>query len=307
MFLKARLRGIVCGLMCRWQRSKRLFAAGLAFAALLTSSIVAAQFQRGMGGRGGFGGRRGGPPPIPNRGDYPTWEYPSDFQEDVFTFTRVQYDSGGFGGRGGDNWQNDYPDCDWNLSFRLHQLTAMAVDPNGKVVRLTDPEMLDHPFIYMSNVQFMSLNEDEIVALRNYLLKGGFLLADDFWAPAAWRHVRSVMRQVFPDRSPKELTLEHDIFHFVYDLKEMPQVPSIHAWRRGDKFEYWHGDPEGDEAPHFWGLFDDKNRLMALLCHNNDIGDGWEREGEEKEYFQQYSEKFSYPLGINILTYIMTH
>ena len=68
-----------------------------------------------------------------------------------------------------------------------------------------------------------------------------------------------------------------------------------------------HGDPEGDEAPHFWGFFDDSNRLMALLCHNNDIGDGWEREGESPEYFKEYSVRVSYPLGINIVTYAMTH
>ena len=79
------------------------------------------------------------------------------------------------------------------------------------------------------------------------------------------------------------------------------------AWRRGDKFEYWHGDPEGDEAPHFYGLNDDEGQLVALLCHNNDIGDGWEREGEDIEYFKEYSERYSYPLGINIVAYAMTH
>lgn len=273
---------------------------------VIGTSMLFAQWQRGPGGGGGFGRGRGGPPALPDRSDYPTWEYPADFRQDVFTFVRIQYDS--LGRRGfGEHWRNDYPDCDWNFSFRLQQLTSLAVDPNGKVLRLTDPELFDHPFIYMSNVQNMDLSEAEVDALRGYLLKGGFLMADDFWAPAAWRHVRSVMQRVFPDRSPRELTLDHDIFHIVYDLKELPQVPSIHAWRRGDKFEYWHGDPEGDEAPHFYGMFDNSGRLMALLCHNNDIGDGWEREGEEKEYFQLYSEKWSYPLGINIVTYAMTH
>lgn len=227
----------------------------------------------------------------------------------MFTFARIQYDSfgGGRGGRGGQHWSNDYPDCDWNFSVRLKELTSLDVHPNGKVLRLTDPELFDLPFIYMSNVQQMSLSGEEIAALRRYLLNGGFLMMDDFWAPAAWRHVREIMQVVFPERQPRELPLTHDIFHTVYDLQELPQVPSILAWRQGDKFEYWHGDPEGDEAPHFYGITDDQERLMVLMCHNNDIGDGWEREGEEIEYFKAYSEKYSYPLGINIITYAMTH
>ena len=84
-------------------------------------------------------------------------------------------------------------------------------------------------------------------------------------------------------------------------------MPSIFAWRDGYDFEYWHGDPEGDEQPHFQGYFDADGRLMAIFCHNNDIGDGWEREGENSEYFHEYSEKKSYPIGINIVTYALTH
>ena len=159
----------------------------------------------------------------------------------------------------------------------------------------------------MTNIQRMQLSEVEFDALRRYLLNGGFLMADDFWAPQAWTHVYSQMKRLFPDREPRELSPDHDIFSLVYQLEGTPQVPSIHAWNQGYTFEYWHGDPQGDEGPHFWGIFDDDDRLMALLCHNNDIGDGWEREGENAEYFRTYSERVSYPLGINIVTYAMTH
>ena len=92
----------------------------------------------------------------------------------------------------------------------------------------------------------------------------------------------------------------------VYDFKTKPMIPSIQAWRRGWEFEYWHGET-ADEDPHFWAIYDDNGRMMALLCHNNDVGDAWEREGEETAYFRKYSEKLSYPLGINIITYVMTH
>jgi hypothetical protein len=260
-----------------------------------------------LGAGAGFAqGARGRMPNRATRDAPPTWTLPEHFQHDVFTFVRIQYDSAG-SARRGSNWDNDFPDCDWNFSARLHQLTSLQVDPRGKVIRLTNPELFDYPFIYMSNIGAMRLREDEVLALRRYLLSGGFLMADDFWAPASWRNVQAEMKRVFPDRKPRELNDDHPIFHLIFDLKGKPQVPSIFAWRDGHTFEYWHGDPQGDEAPHFWGLFDDRDQLMALLCHNNDIGDGWEREGEDQEYFRLYSERVSYPLGINIVMYAMTH
>jgi hypothetical protein len=116
------------------------------------------------------------------------------------------------------------------------------------------------------------------------------------------------MQQVLPGREPRELTLDHPIFHSVYDLAKLPQVPSIRAWQRGLTYEDWHGPFEnGDTSPHFWGYFDDQQRLMALFCQNNDIADGWEREGEDVDYFRDYSLKSSYPFGINLITYVMSH
>ena len=153
----------------------------------------------------------------------------------------------------------------------------------------------------------MVLRPEEQIALRKYLLNGGFVMMSDFWNPEGWANVHNQMRAVFPDREPVELTLDHPIFHFVFDLKELPQITDIQTWYRGQSFEYDHGPSGGDEAPHFWAYFDDKGRMVALLCHNNDLGDGWEREGENKEYFRECSEKYSYPMGINIITYVMTH
>ncbi len=261
---------------------------------------------RGRNGGMGFGGGRGEPQSV--RSDYQEWVNEPAFSKDVFTFVRIEYRSAG--GRGGSfgGWKNDYPDCDWNFSIRLRQLTSMKVDPNGRTLRLTEPELFDFPFIFMTNMGSMELDSEEQKALRDYLLRGGFLMADDFWAAAEWKHIREVMRQVLPNREPVELSLSHEIFHMVYDLAKLPQVPSIRAWRVGMTYENWHGPFEnGDTSPHFWGYFDDQQRLAALFCHNNDVADGWEREGEEIEYFQTYSQKCSYPFGINIVTYAMTH
>jgi Domain of unknown function (DUF4159) len=256
--------------------------------------------------RRGFGGGREARQST--RADYPTWESKQGFSRDLFTFVRVQFDSSG--GRGSDfgGWRNDYPDCDWNFSFRLQQLTSLRVAPEAKTLRLTEPELFDYPFLFMTNMGAISIDAQERWALRKYLLQGGFLMADDFWAAAEWNHIRQTMRQVLPDREPRELTLDHDIFHIVYDLKKLPQVPSIRAWQRGLTYEDWHGPfTGGDTSPHFWGFFDDNQRLVALFCHNNDVADGWEREGEEIEYFKKYSLPVSYPFGINIITYAMTH
>ena len=238
----------------------------------------------------------------------PNWQVEPRFKHDVFTFVRVRYDSsGGWGrgrgrgyGRGG--WATDFPDSDLNFSFRLQQLTSLKVNPDPIYLDLTDKRLFDYPFLYMIEPGDMYLNDDEVAALRKYLLSGGFLMVDDFWGEDEWNTFYENIKRVFPEYEPQELPLSHPIFHCVYDLKEKPQVPSIHAWWNGMTTERW----DAREA-HYRGIFDDKGRMMVLTCHNTDLGDGWEREGVDPNYFKEMSEKWSYPLGINILVYAMTH
>jgi hypothetical protein len=252
---------------------------------------------RGFGGPGGM---------LPSREDFPTWELDQRYAEDVFTFVRIQYDSyGPFGWW--DRWDNDYPDSDWNFSLRLQQLTSLKVNPDSKVLTITDPALLDYPFVYLAGVQYIAFSPPEQRALRRYLLNGGFMMMDDFWSPDGQRNVLRAMQDVLPGIAPVELTIDHEIFHNVYDLKELPQVVDYKTWSSGDRFEYMHSGVGGDERPHFFAYHDQDGRMMAILCHNNDIGDGWEREGENTDYFEQFSVKYSYPLGINIVTYAMTH
>lgn len=249
------------------------------------------------------GGRRRS---MPDRSEFGTWEIDPDFKDDVFTFVRIQYESyGSFGWWS--RWDNDFPDGDWNFSFRLQEMTSLQVAPMSKVLRLTDPDLVDHPFVYMAGVGKIILSDLEQKAFREYLLNGGFVMMDDFWSKESIDNVKMEMRGVFPDIEPVELTIDHPIFHNVYDLKKLPQVVDIRTWREGYLYEHRHGYSGGDERPHFWAYFDRHGRMMALLCHNNDLGDGWEREGEDHEYFLRFSEKMSYPIGINILTYALTH
>jgi len=264
----------------------------------ITATVVLAQR------RGGFRGFSGG------RGEVPEWSNEPGFEKDVFTFTRVQYDSGygrGWGRGGGGGWRTDYRDADLNFSFRLQQLTSLKVDPEGKVLRITDPELFDHPFIYIVEPGRLEFSEEEVKTLRRYLLSGGFLMVDDFWGEAEYANLYDEMKRVFPEREPQELPLEHPIFHCVFDLHEKPQIPNFQT---GEESQYNGGitwERSDAKVPHYRALFDDKDRMMVIICHNTDNGDGWEREGEYEYYFREFSEKKAYPLGINIVFYAMTH
>jgi hypothetical protein len=204
-------------------------------------------------------------------------------------------------------WQTDYPDADLNFSYRLQQLTSLHTDPDGMILELTDPRLFDYPFIYMIEPGYIYLEDDERAALRSYLLNGGFLMVDDFWGDEEWEGFYRELKQVFPEREPVELPLDHPIFHCVYDLKERPQIPAIGYARQMANGEVYSAQGYGTEEVHYKGLFDDNGRMMAMICHNTDLGDGWEREGEDPWYFREFSEKKAYPLGINIIFYAMTH
>jgi hypothetical protein len=255
--------------------------------------------------------RRMAPGAIPeDRRGVPDWKVDERFKKDVFTFVRVEYDSGwGGGGRRGwgGGWATDWPDSDLNFSFRLQQLTSLKVNPEPIWMRLTDERLFDYPFLYMIEPGNLMFSEEDVVALRKYLLNGGFLMVDDFWGDYAWQNFSREMKRVFPDREPTELPLDHEIFQCVYRLKEKPQVPSIHSWQGPGSNVTWEYHDGNCRDVHFKGLFDDKGRMMAIICHNTDLGDGWEREGENEDYFHEFSEKKSYPMGINIVTYAMTH
>jgi hypothetical protein len=247
-------------------------------------------------------------------GSLPVWSNDPEFEKDVFTFARIRYTSSGGGwgwGRGGNRWYTDAPDADLNFGFRLQQLTALKVYPHEKDIELTDPELFDHPFIYIVEPGALEFSEEEVKILRRYLLSGGFLMVDDFWGEREWLNLYEQMKRVFPEREATELSLEHPIFHCVFDLKEKPQIPNVGlgtesldpnspvfgvTWERPDA-----------RTVHYKGIFDDKGRMMVIICHNTDLGDGWEREGDNEGYFREFSEKRAYPLGINIIFYAMTH
>jgi hypothetical protein len=242
-----------------------------------------------------------------DRGDIPMWSNEPGFEQDVFTFVRVIYSSGWGRGRGGGGWRTDWPDADLNFSYRLQQLTALKVDPEGRTLELTNPELFHYPFIYMAEPGRLQLDEEEVKALRRYLLNGGFMMVDDFWGEAEYANFYDEIKRVFPEREPVELPLEHPIFQCVFPLKEKPQLPSMHHVQRYRGTPYESYEREDAEQVNYRAIFDDKGRLMVMICHNTDLGDGWEREGEDEYYFREYAEKKAYPMGINIIFYALTH
>lgn len=234
----------------------------------------------------------------------PKWTNPPNFAHDVFTFARVKYFSGGRRSRGG--WTTDTPDSDLNLSYRLQQVTSMKVDPDGRFLRLTDPDLTDYPFLYIVEPGALALGDDEVFALRNYLLNGGFLMFDDFWGETEWLNVEEVMKRVFPEFQFVELPLDHELYQRPFTIKSKGQVPNVGL---GMASEHTGRTWERDDATevHHRAIFDQHQRLMVLATHNTDNGDGWEREGEYEYFFRNFSEKISYPLGINIIFYVMSH
>jgi hypothetical protein len=236
-----------------------------------------------------------------------TWENDPKFRKDVFTFVRLRYSEGGRGRRWrGGSWDTDYPDSDQNFSYRLQQLTSLKVNPEPVVLDIMDEKLFEYPWVYMIEPGDLLFSEEEVTTLRRYLLNGGFMMVDDFWGESEWENFYEQIKRVFPDREPRELDLTHGIFNCVFPLKSKPQIPSIHAWYnfQGTGITWERRDAE---TPHYKGIFDDKDRMMVIICHNTDLGDGWEREGDNFEYFREMSEPKAYPLGINIVFWAMTH
>ncbi|MBI2424357.1 MAG: DUF4159 domain-containing protein [Candidatus Hydrogenedentes bacterium] len=247
------------------------------------------------------------------RGGWDPYEPPARdiYPSNTFTFCRIEYTSKWGWGRRGGRWRTDYPDSDLNFSERLSELTTIAVNRtrDGRVehvvVRLEDEDLYHYPFIYMIEVGDLDLANAEADRLRDYLLRGGFLMVDDFWGEDEWQNWEMEFAKVFPpEEYPMfEIPLSHPIYNCVFPVHEAPQIPSIHAWlNSGETFERWDG-----QKPHYWGVNDKDGRLMAVICHNTDLGDGWERESENHQYFEEFSVKKAYPMGINIVVYAMTH
>lgn len=221
-----------------------------------------------------------------------------------FYFTRGIYsDEFAIGDDLGGSWSIDYPKADRHFLLALERLSIIDTASDEYAVKLTDPELLNRPFLYALEAGAMQLNDTEIIALRNYLLAGGFLFIDDFWGSWAWDNLAEQMLRVFPDREIKEVPPGHSIFHTVYDIREVKQVPNK---SNGISFESRGITHESDGIqPHVRGIYDDEDRLMVVINWNTDLGDAWEW-ADHPDYPSDFST-YAVMLGINIVVYAMTH
>lgn len=147
-------------------------------------------------------------------------------------------------------------------------------------------------------------NEDA-ARLRTYLLKGGFLWVDDFWGSYAWDVWASQIQKVLPpsEYSIVDLPMDHAIFHTMFDLRRVPQIPGIGTWLGAGRTSERGAD---SAVVHARGISDHKGRVMVFMTHNTDVSDSWEREGEDPDYFFKFSVD-GYRVAVNVLLYTMTH
>jgi hypothetical protein len=281
--------------MRRYPALRRLVSA-LAIAAILaTASTALAQRRRGRG----FGW---GSAPL-------RMATPESF-DGAFNFCRIVF-SQSYDGDGG-NWSVDYPRADINLSIRLSELTRTRIsrdssgEPNHVLLRLTDDLLFQCPFIMMTEVGSLGLTPEEAVRLREYLLKGGFLWADDFWGSWAWEVWAREIGKALPPSEYKivDVPLSHPIFHTQFEVKRVIQIPSIGMWMGMGGGTSERGADSAE--PHARAIFDQHGRMMVFITHNTDFGDAFEREGDDPTYFYTFSVE-GYAMGVNVLLYSLTH
>ena len=131
-------------------------------------------------------------------------------------------------------------------------------------------------------------------------------MVDDFWGEEEWKSLYGQIKRAFPQYDPVELDLDHPIFHYFYDIDEKPQVPMIAIGIKSQSTGITWEREDAKEA-HYFGLENSEGRLMAVFCHNTDLGDGWERRGENEYYDREFCIPKAYPMGINIVLYALRH
>jgi hypothetical protein len=239
---------------------------------------------------------------------YRGWEYdendvllPPDYRVPAeWVFARFMYTAVPSWRGPGNNWTIDYPRSDRHLSAAVRRLTRVDARSVEQPVAAEDgDDIYNWPWLYGVEVGHWNLTDLEAAKLRDFLLRGGFFMCDDFHGTVEWETFVASMQRVFPDRAIVDIPNTDHIFHTVYDLDDRYQVPGAQYLFSGRTYE-----KDGYDA-RWRGIYDDKGRLMVAICHNMDLGDSWEH-ADEPEYPEKYSA-LGFRIGVNYLTYAMTH
>lgn len=233
---------------------------------------------------------------------------PRQFPDANFVVCRLVYPEAR---RYGAGWRTDYPLGERNLSIRFGELTRTRMSkapdgsPNHYLVRLTDDQLFQCPFLMAGDISSMGLSNTDAQRLRTYLLKGGFLWTDDQWGSEQWAVWLRELAKVFdPAEYPmEEVPLNDPIFSAQFVVDAMPQIPNIQFWRSSHSTSEQGPD---SASPHLSAVRDHSGRIMIVSTHNTDIADAFEREGEDPDFFYKFSPT-GYALGVNIVLHALTH
>jgi hypothetical protein len=284
-------------------RTLRRCIAPLVMAIVATAGGYAyAQYGDFSGAFGGLRGEQGDPAELPPK------QWPdANFTACHILYTSVRREPSGAG------WRTDYPWGERHLLMRLSELTKTRISrlspkvPHAWLVRLTDDALFGCPYVMASDMGTIGLSDAEAARLRLYLEKGGFLWADDFWGDAAWTQWAHEFAKVLPppDYIIEDVPLSDPIFHSMFEVRKVPQVSNIRFWRStGGASTSERG--EESAVPHFRAVRDAHGRIVAVMTHNTDISDSWERETDDPGFFQQFAPD-GYALGIEGVVYALTH
>lgn len=216
-----------------------------------------------------------------------------------FVFTRLIFEPGYQNQWPGNSPWRDWPESDIFFIKGVKRLTAVDVDDNSHALELGDDRLFEHPWLYALEVGSWLLSEEEAANLREYLLRGGFLVVDDFHGSVQWQGFMRSMELVFPNRPIIDISETDEIMEVFFNVDKSMQIPGILALRAGHTYEH------DGYTPHWRGIYDDDGRLMVIINHNMDLGDAWEL--SNSPYYPESFTALAYRFGVNYVIYAMTH
>ena len=226
-------------------------------------------------------------------------------QDIGFRFVRIRYES--YPGLRSSAWATDYPTAEFNLHEAIERTTLLEVEGAPIVLDLTDDRIFDYPVLYLTEPGYWQTNEAEVVNLRKYLDRGGFLIIDDFhdygrdqFGPQ-WNNMYNNVKLVYPDREPVEMTASHPIWSIYYDIDPDAAISTKNG---GGRWGGWSEARFGPLDDVYYGITDQNGRLTIVICYNQDIGDGWEWPGGRN---LGTASTVSFQMAINFILWGLTH